>query len=197
MDLKSIFEISGAIIASLGGAGALIIALSSYIGKLWASKILEADRQKYQQELQKLIHNLSVRKTAYEKYLDLIVNYHDLIYKHYRLCQQTEHADIIRHPEQGEYSTKEDFMEKIDNFVEEMGSVEGKLRIILPQEILDIHNELVGDFNEFKDIVKKFDNSSESSDRHKLNEAMKNIVSRQKLLEQSIRNLLRTQDVLV
>jgi len=197
MDLKSIFEISSAIILSLGGAGGLIIALSSYIGKLWASKILEADRQKYHQELQKLTHNLSVRKTAYETYLDFIVNYHALIYKHYRLCQQTEYADIIRHPEQGEYSTKEEFMKKIDNFVDDVNSIEGKLRIILPEEILYIHNELVGEFNEFKDIVKTFDNSADSGDRHKLNEAMKNIASRQKSLEQSIRNLLRTQDVLV
>ena len=197
MDIKGILEIGTAILVSLGGAGAVLIALSSYLGKIWASKILESDRQKYQRELEQLTHSLSIRKTAYDRYLDLIVSYHDVIYKHYRLCQQTEHADIIRHPERGEYKTKEKFISKIDDFVEEVRAVEGKLRIILPEAILEIHNELVGEFNEFKHILDNYNNSTESDDRHRLHEAMSKIVSRQKQLEQSLRNLLRTQNVLV
>jgi len=54
MDLESVLKVGTAVLASLGGAGAIILMLSTYIGKLWASKILESDKQKYRTELEQL-----------------------------------------------------------------------------------------------------------------------------------------------
>lgn len=39
-------------IFSLGGGGAIVIALSSWLGRVWAGRILEQDRAKYQQALE-------------------------------------------------------------------------------------------------------------------------------------------------
>ena len=42
---------AAAVLASVGGAGAIILGLSSWFGKVWASRLMEADRAKHQQEL--------------------------------------------------------------------------------------------------------------------------------------------------
>jgi len=43
MTTSEIFEISGAILASVGGASVVIFGLSSFLAKVWASRILESD----------------------------------------------------------------------------------------------------------------------------------------------------------
>jgi hypothetical protein len=50
--LRNVFEIGGAILLSVGGAGAVLFALSSWLGKVWAARILEQDRKKYSEELE-------------------------------------------------------------------------------------------------------------------------------------------------
>jgi hypothetical protein len=40
MDLTEVTTIVAGIMASLGGAGAIILGLSSYLGKIWADKYM-------------------------------------------------------------------------------------------------------------------------------------------------------------
>jgi hypothetical protein len=47
MNLLEITQIGGAILISCGGAGAIMMGLSSWLGKVWAKRILESDRNKY------------------------------------------------------------------------------------------------------------------------------------------------------
>jgi len=44
--VKDIFEISLAIIASLGGSALLLATFSSWLGKIWAKRILQNERAK-------------------------------------------------------------------------------------------------------------------------------------------------------
>lgn len=50
--MKEIFGIAAAIIASIGGAGAIIIAVSSWLGKVWANRILENQKKEHQREIE-------------------------------------------------------------------------------------------------------------------------------------------------
>ncbi len=50
--MKSIFEIALAIMASIGGAGVILLALSTWLGKVWAYRILEKQRKEYQFEIE-------------------------------------------------------------------------------------------------------------------------------------------------
>lgn len=59
MNLKAIFEISAAIVASFGGAGAIIIGLSSWLGKVWANRILENEKYEHSRELEEYKEKLS------------------------------------------------------------------------------------------------------------------------------------------
>jgi hypothetical protein len=54
MTPRDIFSLAAAIIASLGGGAVLVLALSSWLGKVWANRILEGDKAKYAQALEDL-----------------------------------------------------------------------------------------------------------------------------------------------
>jgi hypothetical protein len=54
MTLNEVWQITAAVLAALGGGGAIVFALSSFLGKVWANRILEHDRVKYQTELERL-----------------------------------------------------------------------------------------------------------------------------------------------
>ena len=57
--MKDIWEISSAILASLGGGALIIAAFSSWLGKVWAGRILESDRAKYQAEIEQIKSDLN------------------------------------------------------------------------------------------------------------------------------------------
>jgi len=54
MNFEDIFKLAIAIITSVGGAALIMMALSSWLGKVWANRILEKDKLKYTSELEKL-----------------------------------------------------------------------------------------------------------------------------------------------
>jgi len=56
--MDEIFKISGAILASVGGAAAIIFALSSWLGKVWANRILEKEKLAYSSELERIKNQL-------------------------------------------------------------------------------------------------------------------------------------------
>lgn len=58
MNWNDVFKLSGAIITSIGGAGLIIVALSSWLGNVWAKRILEKDKLKYQLELENVKNQL-------------------------------------------------------------------------------------------------------------------------------------------
>jgi hypothetical protein len=49
MTAKEVFEVAAAVIASLGGGGVIVFALSGYLGKRWADRALEKQKQEYAQ----------------------------------------------------------------------------------------------------------------------------------------------------
>lgn len=59
MSTEDIWNIAGAVITSLGGGALLVAAFSSWLGKVWASRILEKDRAKYQSEIEILKSELN------------------------------------------------------------------------------------------------------------------------------------------
>src|SRR2546429_226086 len=54
MSFLDALKIAGAALASIGSASAIVWALSSWLGKVWASRILEQDRVKYAREIEQL-----------------------------------------------------------------------------------------------------------------------------------------------
>lgn len=60
MNWDDVFKLAAAILTSVGGASLLIVGLSSWLGKVWANRILEKDRLKYNSELEKIKSQLQI-----------------------------------------------------------------------------------------------------------------------------------------
>jgi hypothetical protein len=52
MTLNEILSVSGGVLVSLGGGAAIVIACSSWLGKIWASRILESEKAQLQKEME-------------------------------------------------------------------------------------------------------------------------------------------------
>ncbi len=50
--MKEVLQIAAIIIASLGGGGAIVLALSSWLGKVWANRILEREKAEHAKEIE-------------------------------------------------------------------------------------------------------------------------------------------------
>lgn len=59
MRWEDILKIVATAIASVGGAGAIIWALSSFFGKMWANKILEKQKAEFQKDIEEYKNALS------------------------------------------------------------------------------------------------------------------------------------------
>ncbi|MCF6150444.1 MAG: hypothetical protein E3K37_17550 [Candidatus Kuenenia sp.] len=57
--VSNVFSIAEAMIGSVGGAALIIVALSTWLGKVWANRILDKDRLKYASELEQIRNKLN------------------------------------------------------------------------------------------------------------------------------------------
>lgn len=89
---QDIFKIGGAIILSFGGAAVVLFALSSYLGKIWANRILEQDRTKYQSELENYKTQLEITKLSLSRYSEYqFKSYNELWFSLIELKIAAEH----------------------------------------------------------------------------------------------------------
>ena len=65
MDWADVFKLITASIASIGVAGGLIFALSSWLGKVWARRILDREKNELDRELEAKKRELDIFKDTY------------------------------------------------------------------------------------------------------------------------------------
>ena len=68
MNWNEIFKIISGVIISVGGAGAIIWKLSSYLGKIWAERHLESIKKEYQKEIESYKAQLDMLKETSLRY---------------------------------------------------------------------------------------------------------------------------------
>ena len=66
MTFSDIFEIGGAVMLSLGGASVLIFSFSSWLGKVWAERILSREKAKYAEQLEDFKRNLTLETESHK-----------------------------------------------------------------------------------------------------------------------------------
>ena len=54
MEISAMKELLRTILASVGGTAIVIAGLSNWLGKVWANRILEKDKRKYQEEIERI-----------------------------------------------------------------------------------------------------------------------------------------------
>ena len=195
MQLEDILKIVAAIAISFGGGAAIIIGLSNWLGNLWARRILQTENAKFQAELEGIRHEFGLVKSSYEHHLNLILDYYSTFYRHYRLCQDTARADTKRTPDGTVLYTKEKFLDALDHFIAIWNNQEGKIRLLLPNKLLSLHNDAIERFNRFKRAVDAFDSNNESSREEKM-DAFRGVEEVKTQMEIGLREFLRTEKLL-
>ena len=66
MSLKEALETAGSVLVSLGGGGAIVLALSGWLGKVWAERFLEKDRAAHAAKIELLKNDLDRTTRQYQ-----------------------------------------------------------------------------------------------------------------------------------
>ena len=195
MPSEDILKITSLIIASFGGGAVIVIALSSWLGKLWMGRILQEEKALITEQLENIRHELSITKSSYEHHIDLILDYYALFYKHYLMCSRAANADAYRPLPNGELiHSREEYLANLEEILNSWQAYHGRVRLLLPTKLLSIHEEAIGKFNEFRDAVYSF-TSAEPEPRKKA-VVFKELDEIKSRLEAGLRDFLRTESLL-
>lgn len=141
-NLNLIFSTALSIIASLGGGGVIVIACSSWLGKIWANRIFEDERARHQKDIENLKSELSKElgriSKIQDKALHISKSQYDNEYRIYKEVWGKMYDCIILseklYPKM-EYSEKDPDREK--------------------QRQIDKYKKYIKAFNEYSTIVDK------------------------------------------
>ena len=140
--------------------------------------------EKTVESIKQIVNNPKLIKANQEK----IFSYYLNIYAFYRKCQNLVNADVIVERDGNVRSTKAEYLENLDEFVREYNKYEALIRLILPEKIRRIDDELRYTFNNFRDYVKKQLPYSDS--KKELIESFQRIHNKKNELEESLRGYI-------
>ncbi|MEJ8680107.1 hypothetical protein P0C22_16350 [Plesiomonas shigelloides] len=137
MAWEDVFKIIAAMIASIGAGGAVVFALSSWLGKLWAQRILENEKHQLASALEKTKRDLDiVKETTLRFQSDKLHTYRAVIDVIARIL-----SALDAH-ESGRLQPNEAGA-RFDEFNEQRIRIYGYLAMIAPQEVMDAQDELI------------------------------------------------------
>lgn len=137
MDWESIFKISTGFLASVGSAGVIIFGLSSWLGKVWAQRILDEERHK-------LAEGLEATKADLELAKNKLINHHTDKTVIYRMVMDTvsemlaafdAHYSRTLSPEEAKHA--------LESFNKDRLKLYGYLGMLAPQGVMDAQDKLI------------------------------------------------------
>ena len=150
MSFEDILKIVVTIFASLGGGGFIVFHLSSWLGRIWAEKLMNADKAKYEQALTELrsrldkqnqiqLENIKTelglsKEHKLKEISDKILNYRsmvDLI------------SEVLAHFDRAPAKLKAFEPEKFSSFNAQRLRLYGYMSLTSPQQVMDAQDQLV------------------------------------------------------
>ncbi len=131
MNTEQAFQIAQAILLSLGGGAIIVVGLSSWLGKVWASRMMVSERAKYASELEEL--KAKLHKEAEH-------NNHLLLQKIslYKEAANPVIALVVKALHQGDLPKGD--LQQFDN---ERLSTTALLAMFAPQDVFDTYNDMI------------------------------------------------------
>ncbi|GBO89885.1 hypothetical protein [Marinobacter salsuginis] len=136
MDWADVFKIVTASVASIGVAGGLIFALSSWLGKVWARRILDREKNELDRELEAKKRELDIFKDTYLRtHNDKLVIYRAVIDSVAKLLAafDAHQSGRLQAPQAAE---------AFDSFNQQRLQVYGYLGMLAPQPVIDAQDKL-------------------------------------------------------
>lgn len=137
MDWEAVLKLITAALASVGAGGAIVFGLSSWIGKVWANRILANEKHKLGTELEKTKRELDIiKETTLRFQNDKIITYRSILDVVARILALLDANRMGRL--QGQEAGA-----RFDEFNEQRIRVYGYLAMIAPQEVMDANDKLM------------------------------------------------------
>jgi hypothetical protein len=137
MEWETVFKFVTASIASIGLGGALVFSLSSWLGKVWAARILEKEKLSLNEALEKTKTDLEViKETTLRFQNDKILTYRAIIDVVASILASFD-AHQLGH------LTNEQRTQKFHEFNEQRLRVYGYLAMLAPQAVMDAQDNLM------------------------------------------------------
>jgi|GEM_PF-1053658 len=189
----SLFASILTVLGAFGGWAAVVAVFVHYLADLHAKRTLQREASNLNQRLADLAHELKLRESAYTKHLELLIKYYESFYRHYRICQHATNQDAYKFPDGSVQDTKNIFWENLDAYISELGALEGSARLLLPASLLEIHEESISAFNQFKNAMKR--DAYDEKYHEEKRKAFTRIESVKLRMEAGLRNFLRTEQM--
>jgi hypothetical protein len=88
MHLTELAEIVASVLVSLGGGGAIVLGLSNWLGKIWAERLMEKEKARYQKELENFKAQLNRENDRTGQTLrEKLALYKDAMIKSVKFCR--------------------------------------------------------------------------------------------------------------
>ncbi|MFC1235971.1 hypothetical protein [Vibrio sp. F74] len=137
LEWDSIFKISAGFLASVSSAGVIFFGLSSWLGKVWAQRILEQEKNKLASELEttkreldiakeRLINNHTDKTVIYRMVIDAIAEILAAFDAHYTRKLSPEEAKLA-----------------LESFNKDRIRLYGYLGMLAPQAVMDSQDALI------------------------------------------------------
>lgn len=137
MEWEAVFKFITASIVSIGAGGAIIFALSSWLGKVWANRILNEERYKLWSELEKTKRELDIiKETTLRFQNDKILAYRAIVDVVAKILSAFNSHQMGRMQPQEAGS-------RFDEFNEQRIRVYGYLAMLAPQSVMDAQDQLM------------------------------------------------------
>lgn len=150
MSYVDVINVVTAVILSIGGGGAIVFGLSAWLGKVWANRLMDAERAKHSQELEKLRSelrynsekNLADIKTELDIYKEKHLKGHSDKIAIYRLAVDIV-SDLLGDLDLiAMQCTPEDALKRWDKFNRDRMRAYGYIAMLAPQSVMDAFDAL-------------------------------------------------------
>lgn len=137
MDWDEVFKFVFAALASVGASGAIIFALSSWLGKVWAERILSKEKHELNKDLESAKTDLELLKETTLRFKnDKILTYRSVIDV---ISNMLSNFDAV----QLGTLTTEDLDKNFHIFNQQRIQVYGYLAMLAPQDVMDAQDNLM------------------------------------------------------
>ncbi|WP_299775907.1 hypothetical protein [uncultured Pseudoteredinibacter sp.] len=139
MNIDEIFKIAIAVIASIGGSAILLAAFSSWLGSLWAKRMLQNERAKHSEVLEGIKKELDILKQKeITRHFDKLAIYKDVVHLI---------SEILRELEAVGTEKQDKISPEVEHaFALSRNKAYGYLSLVSTQDVMDKYNDMIDFF---------------------------------------------------
>jgi hypothetical protein len=139
MNIDDIFKVAAAVIASIGGSALLLAAFSSWLGGVWAKRMLQNERAKHSEALESIKKELDILKQKeLTRHFDKLAIYKDIVHLV---------SEILRELEAVATSKQDKINPEIEHsFALSRNKAYGYITLVSNQEVMDTYNDMIDFF---------------------------------------------------